>query len=47
MTSEISGFMTGTADEDRTDIANVKQVIAESDAPGDYEISVTFTGGFV
>jgi len=47
MTSAITGFMTGSADEDRTDTANVKQVIATGDKAGDYTITLTFTGGFV
>jgi len=47
MTSDITGFMTGSADEDRTDTANVKQVIATGDKAGDYTITLTFTGGFV
>ncbi len=47
MTTEFVGFMTGTADEDRTDIANVKQAIAATDTTGDYTITLMFTGGFV
>ena len=47
MTSGITGFMTGTPDEDRADTANVKQVIGSGDQPGDYSIMLTFTGGFV
>jgi len=46
MTSPFTGFMTGTADEDRTDTANVKQVRASGDQPGSYSITLTFTGGF-
>ena len=38
--------MTGTANEDRTDTANVKQPIVAADAPGAYSITLTFTGGF-
>jgi PKD repeat protein len=47
MTSDFVGFMTGAAGEDRTDTANVKQTIVSGDAPGDYTITLTFTGGFV
>lgn len=46
MTTNFASFMTGTADEDRTDTANVKQAIAAADAPGSYSITLTFTGGF-
>jgi PKD repeat protein len=47
MSTDFTGFMTGTPDEDQTDIANVKQVIAATDAPGSYTITLTFLGGFV
>lgn len=47
MTSSFANFMQGTAYEDRTDTANVKQAIAAADAPGSYSITLTFTGGFV
>ena len=47
MTSDITGFMTGTANEDRTDTANVKQAVGAADQPGDYSITLTFTGTFV
>jgi PKD repeat protein len=47
MTSDFSGFMTGTANEDRTDTANVKQAIGGTDQPGIYSIQLTFTGGFI
>lgn len=47
MTSGYANFMTGTAGEDRTDTANVKQAIAAADPPGVYSITLTFTGGFV
>jgi PKD repeat protein len=46
LTSDITSFMTGTADEDRTDTANVKQTIASSDGPGSYSITITFTPSF-
>jgi len=46
MTTDFANFMTGTADEDRTDTANVKQAIAAADQPGSYSITLTFTGGF-
>jgi PKD repeat protein len=46
MTSNFANFMTGTPNEDRTDTANVKQVIAPADQPGSYSITLTFTGGF-
>jgi hypothetical protein len=39
--------MTGISNEDRTDTANVKQVIGAGDQPGSYSITLTFTGGFV
>ena len=44
MTEKFEGFMTGATDEERTDIANVKQVIEKTDAPGAYSITLTFTG---
>jgi len=44
MTSDITGFMTGTPNEDRTDTANVKQAIGAADQPGSYSITLTFTG---
>jgi hypothetical protein len=47
MTSDITGFMTGTANEDRTDTANVKQAISAGDQPGSYTITLTFIGAFV
>jgi len=47
MTSPFTGFMTGAADEDRTDTANVKQVRESGDQPGSYSIQLTFTGSFV
>ncbi len=47
MTSPITGFMIGTANEDRTDTANVKQAIGAADQPGSYTITLTFTGAFV
>jgi len=46
MTSPFTGFMTGAADEDRTDTANVKQVRESGDQPGSYSITLTFTGAF-
>jgi PKD repeat protein len=46
MNTDFTSFMTGTADEDRTDTANVKQVIASSDGPGNYGITITFTPSF-
>jgi len=46
LTSDIFGFMTGTADEDRTDTVHVKQIIGAGDTPGTYMITVTFTGAF-
>jgi PKD repeat protein len=46
MTSDFLGFMTGAADEDRTDTANVEQVIGSGDQPGSYSITLTFTGAF-
>ncbi len=47
MTSNFAGFMTGMANEDRTDTANVKQAIGTGDQPGSYSITLTFTGAFV
>ncbi|OPY29368.1 MAG: hypothetical protein A4E28_00966 [Methanocella sp. PtaU1.Bin125] len=47
MTSAFTGFMTGSANEDRTDTANVKQVRGAGDQPGSYSIELTFTGAFV
>jgi len=46
MTLDFTGFMTGAADEDRTDTANVKQVREAGDQPGSYSIQLTFTGSF-
>ncbi len=46
MTSNFANFMTGTANEDRTDTANVRQAIGAGDQPGNYSITLTFTGGF-
>ncbi|OPY29367.1 MAG: PKD domain protein [Methanocella sp. PtaU1.Bin125] len=46
MTSAFTGFMTGSANEDRTDTANLKQAISAGDQPGDYSITLTFTGAF-
>ncbi len=46
MTSNFANFMTGTANEDRTDTANVRQAIGAGDQPGSYSITLTFTGGF-
>ncbi len=45
-TSNFANFMTGTANEDRTDTANVRQAIGAGDQPGSYSITLTFTGGF-
>jgi hypothetical protein len=39
--------MSGTADEDKTNTANVKQVRESGDQPGSYSIQLTFTGSFV
>jgi PKD repeat protein len=47
MTTDFANFMTGISNEDRTDTANVKQVIGAGDQPGSYSITLTFTGGFV
>lgn len=47
MTSPFNGFMSGTADEDKTNTANVKQVRESGDQPGSYSIQLTFTGSFV
>lgn len=47
MTTEFVDFMTGTTGESRTDTANMKQAIGESDASGSYNIILTFTGAFV
>jgi PKD repeat protein len=47
MTSPFTGFMSGTADEDKTNTANVKQVRESGDQPGSYSIQLTFTGSFV
>jgi PKD repeat protein len=47
MTTAFADFMTGTAGEGRTDTANVQQAIEKADAPGDYSITLTFTGAFV
>jgi PKD repeat protein len=46
MTSPFADFVTGAAGVDGSGTASVKQVIAAADAPGDYAITVTFTGGF-
>jgi hypothetical protein len=47
MTTDFVDFMTGAATVGRTDTANVKQAIEESDASGSYNIILTFTGAFV
>ena len=39
--------MTGAANESKTATANLKQTIEESDAPGAYSITLTFTGASV
>ena len=44
MTTDLVDFMTGTAGESRTDTARVQQAIEKADAPGDYSITLTFTG---
>jgi len=44
MTGEFVDFMTGAAGESRTDTARVRQAIDGADAPGDYSITLTFTG---
>jgi hypothetical protein len=46
MTSPFANFVTGQAGVDGSGTASVKQAIASTDAPGDYTITVTFTGGF-
>ncbi len=47
MTGEFADFMTGAANESKTATANLKQTIEESDAPGAYSITLTFTGASV
>ncbi|MDD5048516.1 MAG: DUF3344 domain-containing protein [Methanoregulaceae archaeon] len=47
MTSDFSGFLTGTAGNNGSGTADVKQAIDAADAPGGYSITLTFTGGFV
>jgi PKD repeat protein len=46
MTSAFPNFLTGTAGNDGSGTAYVKQTIQASDAPGIYSITLTFTGGF-
>jgi len=46
MTSNFGNFLTGNAGEDKNGPANVKQVISSADQPGDYSITLTFTGAF-
>jgi hypothetical protein len=46
MTANFANFITGAAGVDGSDTADVKQAIAAADAPGDYSITVTFTGAF-
>lgn len=46
MTTGFANFLTGTAGNDGSGTANVKQAIAPTDAPGDYAITLTFTGAF-
>jgi PKD repeat protein len=47
MTSNFGNFLTGNAGEDKSGPANVKQVISSGDQPGEYSITLTFTGAFV
>jgi PKD repeat protein len=47
ITSDFTGFMTGSGAGTTTRNANVKQIIVPSDAPGDYAITITFTGVFI
>ena len=46
MSTNFADFMTGNPDEDKTNTANVRQTIDAADQPGDYAITVTFTGAF-
>ncbi|HQJ88287.1 MAG TPA: PKD domain-containing protein, partial [Methanoregulaceae archaeon] len=39
-----TGFMTGAAGVGRTDTAKIRQTVSSADAPGDYAITITFTG---
>ena len=46
LTSDFTNFMTGSGAGSWDQNAYVNQAIAAADAPGDYAITVTFTGGF-
>lgn len=47
MTSDFADFMTGAAGVDGSGTASIKQAIGAGDQPGDYSITLTFTGAFV
>jgi hypothetical protein len=46
MSAVFTDFMTGSGAGSWNKNADVKQVIATADAPGDYAITITFTGAF-
>ena len=46
MTTSFADFMTGPGGVDGSGTASVRQAIASADAPGNYEITLTFTGAF-
>jgi hypothetical protein len=47
MTSAFADFLTGTAGNNGSGTADVRQVIDAADGSGNYAITITFTGGFV
>lgn len=46
MTADFTGFVSGSGAGTTNKDADVKQAIATGDQPGDYTITITFTGGF-
>ncbi|MBN1193797.1 MAG: DUF3344 domain-containing protein [Methanomicrobiaceae archaeon] len=47
MTATFADFLTGSAGNDGSRAVSVKQAISDADQPGDYDITITFTGAFV